>query len=144
MTEPKVFEQFFLKGQMPSGKNSVIVTRTGHRFPAKRFVDWREDAMAQLKHQRIDSTAPFEGPCTVEVGYARGDLRRRDVPGMIDALCHLLEKYGIVKDDSQLIEWHWLPAEFDDPGIRVNIIAREEAPVCRLPKRQPKPRSRSR
>lgn len=137
------YEYFYLVGQMPSGKNAVVVTRTGHRFPKKRFVDWREDAFRQLEKQHIPKDLPFEGPCIVEVGYTAGDRRRRDVPGMIDALCHLMERYGLVKDDAQFIEWHWAQIEGDEAGVRVNVIARE--PVDPAPRqRDTKPRSRSR
>jgi hypothetical protein len=44
---------FTLTGQIPSGKNAVVVTRTGMRFPAKRFKLWREDALKQLSFHNI-------------------------------------------------------------------------------------------
>lgn len=140
----KDYEYFHLEGQMPSGKNSVTITRTGHRFPNKRFVIWRDNAFRQLERQRVPKNHPFTGPCIVEVGYTAGDRRRRDVPGMIDALCHLMERYGLVKDDSQLIEWHWAQIEGDAAGIRVSVIARQAVdPAPRQSVTRPRSRSRS-
>ena len=99
--------QLHLQGQCTSGKNAVIVTRTGHRFPSGRFVKWRADAMEQL-HSQIDIIKreqvklPFNFPVNVEITYIAKDRIRRDVPGIIDALWHLLEKCNIVTDDTFL------------------------------------------
>lgn len=91
-------------GQCPSGKNSVIVTRSGKRFPSKRFAEWRDKALHEIKYSRIFG-ADFriiDKPCNITVDYWSGDKRRRDVPGILDALYHLLEKAGIVTDDRYL------------------------------------------
>lgn len=79
------------------------ITRTGHRFPAKRFVTWRADALTQLQEQGIPRLG-IDYPVTVRIIYWPSDKRRRDVPGLVDALWHLLEKYGVVKDDRWLGE----------------------------------------
>jgi Holliday junction resolvase RusA-like endonuclease len=96
--------ELYLKGQCPSGKNAVVVTRTGHRFPAKRFKEWREDALLQLKPQltKWKDCLPFNRPISIQVYYTTKDLRRRDVPGILDAIWHLLEKANIVTDDTFL------------------------------------------
>lgn len=38
-------------------------------------------------------------PCNITVDYWAKDRIRRDVPGILDALYHLLEYSGIVTDD---------------------------------------------
>lgn len=93
-----------LAGQCPSGKNAITITRMGHRFPNQRFVDWRFDAMKQLFAQlkEIKAELPFSFPVEVEVEYTAKDRIRRDVPGIVDALWHLLEKVGVVTDDTFL------------------------------------------
>ncbi len=40
-----------LTGQCPSGKNAIVITRTGLRFPKKRFVDWRTEALKEIQTQ---------------------------------------------------------------------------------------------
>lgn len=99
--------ELHLKGQCTSGKNAVIVTRTGHRFPSKRFIDWRRDAMEQIKPQldALDIDMPLDHPVSVDIEYTAKDRIKRDVPGIIDALWHLLEKGGVVKDDTFLGGW---------------------------------------
>lgn len=109
---------FTLKGQMKSGKNLVQVTRTGQRYPKKGFKVWRD---AMLK--QIPKDAPFEGPVALTVDYVPGDLLRRDVPGILDALCHLLEKGGVLYDDAQVknVNWHQWPLDREHPKCRVTI-----------------------
>ena len=99
--------RFVLTGQIPSGKNAVIVTRSGHRFPAKRFKLWREDAFRQLDAQIPNIKVPAEWNPHIAICYTPSDNRRRDVPGMIDALFHLLEKYQTVDDDARLRNVTW-------------------------------------
>src|SRR4030042_571573 len=93
-----------ISGQIPSGKNAVIITRTGLRFPAKRFVEWRKKAIEEVLPQlsNITEVLPIDHTCNVTIEYRSADMRRRDVPGMIDALWHLLEKVGVVTDDKHL------------------------------------------
>ena len=48
---------------------------------------------------------PFAIPCKATVIFIHADRRRRDVAGMIDALCHVLERAGVVNDDSLIVDW---------------------------------------
>jgi len=96
-----------LSGQCPSGKNAVIVTRGGHRFPNKRFTDWRQIAMDEIFPQlhKLDTKLPIQTPVNIEIIYTAKDRIRRDTPGIEDALWHLLEKVGVVSDDTFLGGW---------------------------------------
>jgi len=111
---------FILYGQIPSGKNAVMITRSGQRYPGKRFKLWRDEAMKQLPEIQ-----PFTGPVRMDVEYTPGDNRRRDVPGILDALCHLIEKSGIVLDDAQVRNVSWLTLPVGAPQCRVEIQALE-------------------
>lgn len=121
--------KFKYNKQIPSGKNSVVVTRSGHRFPNKRFSDWKKDILpfiqAARKEYKIEK--PIDFPVNVIVEYTAGDKRRRDVPGMIDAIWHVIEHGGIVSDDRYLggdgKEVHWLSLGIDKVhyGIEVTI-----------------------
>jgi hypothetical protein len=116
---------FKLMGQLPSGKNRIIVTRTGHRFPdpKSRFPKWRDDVMKQIMEQSLFVVSPATHKCRLIVDYTPGDLRTRDVPGMLDALCHVLAKAGIVKDDGLIrdVEWHEFPIDREHPMAVVTI-----------------------
>lgn len=61
-------------------------------------------------------------PAKMDVAYYPGDLRRRDVPGMIDALFHCLEHGGFVKDDSLIKDVTWQTFPVDRANPRVNIV----------------------
>jgi len=100
---------FILKGQLPGGKNRIKTTRTGHRYPDKRFVEWRADALAQLPNRppRID------GPVAMIVDYTPGDRRIRDMDAMLGTLGHLLCKAGVLEDDAQIVALHWHPFPMD-------------------------------
>ena len=119
---------FTLSGQIPSGKNAVVVTRTGMRFPAKRFKLWREDALKQLAVQMNGHAEPLTSTVTLECEYTPGDRRTRDVPGMLDALLHLIVKAGLVVDDGQVWGVTWRREEMDrkKPGLRFTISTQEE------------------
>jgi Holliday junction resolvase RusA-like endonuclease len=98
---------FTLAGQMPSGKNAVVVTRTGHRFPSKRFTAWRAEALTQLHAQCDGFPQPIRHKVKLIVDYTPGDRRVRDVAGMMDALCHLLERSGLIENDGLIRECEW-------------------------------------
>lgn len=121
-TSQKNMISFTLKGQIPSGKNAVIVTRSGHRFPAKRFKLWREDAFKQLDAQVPNIKVPADWDPHVRIEYRPGDRRRRDVPGMVDALWHLIEKYGMVDDDARLKNLVWETYDVDKERAGVVVL----------------------
>jgi Holliday junction resolvase RusA-like endonuclease len=116
--------RFILKGQIPSGKNAMQVTRTGHHYPLKRFTDWRSAAEVQIREQ-VGFPKAQEGPCSAVFSYWAGDLRRRDVPGMIDALFHLFERLALVKDDSliQNVRWNKVSLDRENPRVEVEILS---------------------
>jgi len=114
---------FRLSGQIPSGKNAVVVTRTGLRFPAKRFKVWREQALAQLSEQGAWQQEPIDQTVSLECEYTPGDRRTRDVPGMLDALLHVIVKAGLLVDDGLVWAVTWKRNEMDrqKPGLRFTI-----------------------
>jgi hypothetical protein len=127
--------QILLTGQLPSGKNQVrtaFVHGRVMKFPNPRFKAWRKSAFQQLQDQRR-SFPIVRGQARVEVLYWPGDRLRRDVPGMMDALCHLLEhcpvcrkknkacSIPVVLDDSLLAEWSWKTMELDRARPRAEI-----------------------
>lgn len=117
-----------LTGQLPSGKNAVVVTRTGQRFPQARFKAWREHALRQLRPQLAGHPWLYDGPIHLIVDYVPGDRRRRDLPGMLDALCHLLEKAGVVRDDAQIqaVTWTSFPMDRSAAGCRMTLCSSVE------------------
>lgn len=113
---------FEIKGQIKSGKNGMQTTRNGFHYPLKSFKDWRQGVEEQILVQ-VGKPKTIEGVCKAVFDYFPGDLRRRDVPGMIDALFHVFERYGLVKDDSLIkdVIWNTHPLDRGDPRVLVEI-----------------------
>lgn len=109
---------FILTGKMKSGKNHIQITRTGKRYPKPEFVEWRTNMLAQMPAIK----QPFVGPVRMGVYYIPGDRLRRDAPGMLDALLHLLEKHGVVLDDAQVKKVSWEEAPIDRINPRCSVV----------------------
>lgn len=117
MNSPPLSLCFTLWGTLPGGKNHVGITRTGHRYPNKRFVAWRAEALKQCP----PVAGPFVGPLHLIVDYVKGDLRRRDMDGMLGALFHLFGKAGYFVDDSQIVQQTWTPFPLDRKRPRCTV-----------------------
>ena len=119
-----------ISGQCPSGKNAMLINpRTGHHYPGKRFAAWREGALWELKPQTKGlDWLPIDEPVTVFIRYWAKDKRRRDAPGIIDALWHLLEKAEVVTDDTYLgglgasLRYEFMEIDRKNPRVRIDIV----------------------
>lgn len=100
----------FLANQLPGGKNRVHTTRSGHRYPEARFVAWRQDALFELQTQLQGVQGlPYRHPVALQVVYCAKDRRRRDLDAMLGTLGHLLERAGVLADDSLIQALEWQP-----------------------------------
>jgi Holliday junction resolvase RusA-like endonuclease len=119
----------WLSEQIPSGKNHVRITRTGHRYPTARFAQWRTTAYQQLHGQLIKQPAWRQwqsgASMSLTVYYRPLDRRRRDVPGMLDALLHLLERTKVIHDDAQVKAVWWTQA----PTTQVHCVVMGISPM---------------
>ena len=78
----------------------MIVTRSGHRFPRKSWAKWRDEAVNQVKSQLPINFETLTERVNVRLTYLAGDLRRRDQPAILDSIFHVLERSGVVQDDT--------------------------------------------
>lgn len=112
-----------ITGQIAGGKNNICITRTGHRFPKKSWVVWRDAAVAEVARQIPRGWKPLNSPQSIRLDYIAGDRRRRDFPAICDAVWHVLERAGVVTDDTHL----W-PAEStrsydkEAPGVTITFL----------------------
>ena len=97
--EPRAFS-ITIKGQIRGGKNGIKITKKGKRYPCAKWAKWRDDAVSQVLGQVICEA--ITKPTNIRLDYWAGDKRRRDMPAVIDAIFHVLEKAGVVKDDTLL------------------------------------------
>jgi Holliday junction resolvase RusA-like endonuclease len=89
-------------GQIRGGKNNMIVLRSGIHIPKKEWAKWRDQKVAEVKAQLPKGWKPIDKPTNFSLKYVAGDKRRRDLPAIIDSLYHVLEKAGVVADDTFL------------------------------------------
>jgi Holliday junction resolvase RusA-like endonuclease len=113
--------RFTLTGPFIGGKNQIQISfRHGriHKYPNKRFVAWRDNATKQIGQQPT-----LKGDVHMHVTYTPGDLIRRDVTGMLDALFHLLEHTGIVENDNQIkaIAWRTEPLQRKAGQVHIEL-----------------------
>lgn len=109
---PKTVLRLVIDGQVRGGKNAMGVGQSGKHYAQPLFRNWRNrtrDSIITQIPAKLRSVAwmrktgaIFTGEVTVNLEYWSGDKRRRDQSAIIDALWHVLEGAGVVKDDAQL------------------------------------------
>jgi Holliday junction resolvase RusA-like endonuclease len=116
-----------IKGQVRGGKNNMLVLRNGMHIPSKKFKEWRDDALEQVGAHKImvknhysKKNPMITVPCMHEIEYFAGDHRRRDIPAILDAVYHVLERAGVVKDDCLLKDLNFRQ-HYDKENPRVII-----------------------
>jgi Holliday junction resolvase RusA-like endonuclease len=112
-----------IQGQIKSGKNNMGVTRGGLHFPRRDWKEWRDGVLTQISAQLVGFLPPEVASYAITFDYHPGDNRRRDVPGMIDALFHCLERAGVVKDDAHFkdVVWKTYPIDRGNPRVDIEI-----------------------
>lgn len=129
-----------LQAQIPSGKNQVrtlyAVEKDGRKVPRKipdaRFVFWRELAGHEILEQRALWPAQFKKrlaqPVRLLISYHPLDNRVRDLPGMLDALFHLMVWTNILADDRWIRGVHWdYLNRTDGPCVKMRLEVCEES-----------------
>lgn len=113
-----------ITGQIRGGKNSVQTTKTGRRYPNKVWAKWRDAAVREVVAQIPKGWKPISEPTNIRMEYHAGDKRRRDMPAIIDAAFHVLEKAGFTEDDTYL----WVAEssrayDKENPRLIITLIA---------------------
>jgi Holliday junction resolvase RusA-like endonuclease len=114
-----------LKGQVRGGKNAILITRSGHRYPNVLFAKWSHMAVLQVNEQlRGARTQPIDNPDYLwQFDYVPEDHRRRDVPAILDAVFHVLEKAKVVADDRWVanLVFRTHPPSREGAGMKIEI-----------------------
>ena len=115
-----------LKGQVRGGKNAILITRSGHRYPNVLFAKWSHMAVLQVNAQLMGGKRmpPIDSADYLwQFDYVPEDRRLRDVPAILDAVFHVLEKAKVVADDrwvANLVFRTHAPSR-DGAGMRIEI-----------------------
>lgn len=81
------------------------------RVPTSRYKKWTEEALWTIRAQKPRKHA---GEVSVSVGLVAPDKRARDAGNLDKAICDVLVKAGVIKDDSnryvRRLSYEWLPS----------------------------------
>lgn len=94
---------FRLTGETPSKKNSRVTnTKTGRTFPNKRFTQWHNLALKEIKQEKITNEIkePLAEPLRATLLFTHGDKRRRDSDNGTSSIMDLLTDAEIIQDDN--------------------------------------------
>lgn len=118
----KILELHF-KGQVRGGKNNMCISRNGNHYPSPKFVEWRNNMFRQIKEQLPKIVTITDKKAKWIFEYTPDDNRRRDLPAILDALFHVLERAIIVSDDSIIknIEFTELPLDKKNSGVLIQV-----------------------
>lgn len=127
-----------LTDQIPSGKNQIkehyeTDRKTGRpkkvRHGNERFTMWRKAAGMEILIQRSKwpllqkAALPLPGDLIARVSYRPLDPICRDLPGMQDALWHLLEQMEVIGNDGQIKGLTWdYPWRSDGPCVILTLM----------------------
>ena len=116
---------FKIPGQIRGGKNNMITTRSGLHFPRREWAIWRNETVNRLLFQKKSPIIEVE--TRAHIHYTPADNRRRDVPAVIDAIWHCLERAGIVKDDSLIkdVLFHGFKKS-PSAGVELTLVPKPE------------------
>lgn len=117
-----------VKGRIPSKKNEKIsMVRNGKLFimPSKRFKEWHEQAVWDLKIQNIELIENVE---RVEIVLYAPDKRRSDLTNKAESLMDLLVDVKILEDDNWFIvgDIHLKFGGVDRENPRAEIFIKEK------------------
>jgi|SRR3990167_838690 len=115
----KKFE-FKIHGPIKGGKNHIMITRTGHRYPNPKFAAWRDEVVNGLVP--MIGAYRFDAPVSIKVIYTPFDLKRRDMPAMLDSIFHCMEKAGLIEDDCLVKDLQWTARAKDKENAGVSVF----------------------
>jgi Holliday junction resolvase RusA-like endonuclease len=109
--------------KIAGGKNNIIICRNGLRFPKKSWAEWRDRNVTAVRLQLPQGFQTITEPVNVRLDYRAGDKRRRDMPAIVDAIFHVLEKCAIVSDDTLI----WVTEssrvyDKENPGATITFL----------------------
>mgnify|MGYP000911960112 CR=1 FL=1 len=112
-----------LTGQIRGGKNNMGVTAKGIHYPKKLFAQWSKAAIAEIQGQRRGGDPILGDEYHWSFTYTPADRRRRDVPAILDAVFHVLERSGVVSDDAIIknLTFITLPPDKENAGMVIRI-----------------------
>ena len=116
--------KFEVKGPIKGGKNNMLMRRTGRHYPNPKWAAWRDKIVDGLSSSvAAAKLSIFDKPVKMSVVYTPDDLRRRDLPAMLDSIFHCMERAKLIVDDFLVknLTWISLPKNVSASGVQIMI-----------------------
>lgn len=94
--------ELILDGSVPSKKNQRINRGDGVSFPSKKFIQWQNDALKQV---RLQTRQRFYVPVGIEVIVYFGTKVRSDLDNRLSSILDMLVEALVLRDD----KWQDVP-----------------------------------
>src|SRR3990167_6177665 len=99
----------------------MLMTRRGRHYPTPKWAEGRNKVVMDLAGL-IPPTFVFDKPVSMEVIYTPADLKRRDMPAMLDSIFHIMEKVGLIADDCLVKDLQWTAKAKDKENAGVSVF----------------------
>jgi len=112
-------------GSIKGGKNSMQIAKNGHHYALKSWAQWRNRMVMLIRAQLPPDWQPITIPVTMRLDYYAADHRRHDQPAILDSIFHVLEKAGVVADDTLI----WVDSgsrQYDKAEPRAIVVLRRQ------------------
>lgn len=94
--------ELVLEGSVPSKKNQRINRGDGKSFPSKKFIQWQDDALRQVRYQ---TSRRLYVPVELEVIIYFGTKVRSDLDNRLSSILDMLVEALVIRDD----KWQDVP-----------------------------------
>ena len=80
--------------------------------------------MHELKELKTPDFKIFDKPVRMRALYTPNDLKRRDMPAVLDSIFHCMERAGIIADDCLVHDLTWLsyPKDVETSGVEIELM----------------------
>ena len=91
--------KLIIEGETPAKKNSRIVLPNGRNIPSKRYQEWHESALLQVRAMTINHNT-ISHPVMISLSFFHGDLKKRDSDNGTSSILDTLVDAGVLQDDN--------------------------------------------
>ena len=112
--------KFIIRGRPRPKKNNQIATKQRFIIQNKEYREYEKDAIRQVKGQYLER--PIQNRVFVAIKYYLADGREADLPNMDNAICDILERAGVVKNDKQVIACYSKKVAINRRNPRAEVI----------------------
>jgi crossover junction endodeoxyribonuclease RusA len=108
----------------PTANNLFPTSKSGHRFPSKKYTEWKLHAAAVFASQH-KTPYTLSGNIVATYKFSFSDARRRDIANFEKAVTDFLVQKGVIEDDCLIDELHLIRIkgkEFSEVEVELEVL----------------------